>query len=83
VGASPRIVRPSLAFEPLRAGLADFVTVSEAEIAEAIRILLEPTHNLAEGAGPAGLAGLRKLAGRLAGKRSRSSSRVRTSTKRP
>ena len=50
-------------------GLTDFITVSEAEIAEAIRILLRTTHNLAEGAGAAGLAGLIKLGERLAGKR--------------
>jgi threonine dehydratase len=56
-----------LTFEALRAGLTDFVTVSEAEIADAIRLYLRTTHNLAEGAGAAGLAGLRKLAPRLAG----------------
>jgi threonine dehydratase len=56
-------------FAALRDGLADFVTASEAELAAAIRLYLRTTHNLAEGAGAAGLAGLRKLAGRLAGKR--------------
>ncbi len=57
-----------LTLAPLREGLADFVTVSDAEIAEAIRVLLRTTHNLAEGAGAAGLAGLIKLKERLAGK---------------
>lgn len=55
-------------FPPLRAGLRDFVTVSEAELADALRLALRTTHNLVEGAGVAGLAGLRKLAPRLAGK---------------
>ena len=50
------------------AGLAGFVTVEEAEIAEAIRLLLTTTHNVAEGAGAAGLAGLLRLRGELAGK---------------
>ncbi len=55
-------------FPALRAGLRDFITVSEAEIAQAVRIYLRTTHNLAEGAGAAGLAGLRKLTSKLAGK---------------
>jgi len=55
-------------FEALRAGLAGFVTVEEGEIAEAIRLLLTTTHNVAEGAGAAGLAGLLRLRGELAGK---------------
>jgi threonine dehydratase len=53
--------------EPLRAGLEDFITVTDAEIADAIRLYLRTTHNLAEGAGAAGLAGLCKLRPRLAG----------------
>lgn len=59
----------AMTFETLRAGLAGFVTVSESEIAEALRLFLRTTHNLAEGAGAAGLAGLRKLAPELAGKK--------------
>ena len=51
----------AMTFEPLRDGLAGFVTVTEAEIAEAVRLLLRTTHNLAEGAGAAGLAGLLRL----------------------
>jgi len=58
-----------LTFGTLCEGLADFLTVTEAEIAEAIRVLLVATHNLAEGAGATGLAGLFKLADRLAGKK--------------
>jgi threonine dehydratase len=58
-----------LTFPALRAGLAGFVTVTDAEIAEAVRILLRTTHNLAEGAGAAGLAGVLALGDALAGKR--------------
>ena len=53
----------------LKAGLADFVTVSEDDLYQGIRDLLGVTHNVAEGAGAAGLAGLRKLAPRLAAQR--------------
>jgi threonine dehydratase len=59
----------ALTFPALREGLSGFVTVTEAEIAQAVRILLRTTHNLAEGAGAASLAGLRRLAGELAGKK--------------
>ncbi len=57
-----------LTFPALREGLADFVVVGEPAIAEAVRMLLRTTHNLAEGAGAAGLAGLLALRERLAGK---------------
>lgn len=57
-----------LTWPALAEGLAGFVTVSEAAIAEAIRLLLRATHNLAEGAGAAGLAGLGVLRSQLAGK---------------
>jgi threonine dehydratase len=57
-----------MTFPALLQGLKDFTLVSEGEIARAIRTLLSTTHNLAEGAGAAGLAGLRKLAERLAGR---------------
>ena len=55
-------------FAALREGLAGFVKVSEGAIADAIRLLLRTTHNLAEGAGAAGLAGLLALRESLAGK---------------
>jgi len=42
--------------------------VSEDDIAQGVRDLLRITHNVAEGAGATGLAGLRALAPRLAGK---------------
>ena len=57
-----------LTWEPLRDGLAGFVAVPDAALAEAIRVLLRTTHNLAEGAGAAGLAGLYALREQLAGK---------------
>ena len=56
-----------LTFDALRAGLTGFVAVPDAAIAEAIRMLLRTTHNLAEGAGAAGLAGLLALREQLAG----------------
>jgi threonine dehydratase len=59
----------AMTFGPLCAGLSGFVTVTDAEIAEAVRVALSATHNLAEGAGAAGLAGLCKLAPELAGQR--------------
>ena len=58
-----------MTFPALLEGLAEFITVTDAEIAEAIRVLLRTTHSLAEGAGAGGLAGACKLAPRLAGQR--------------
>lgn len=55
-------------FGALREGLAGFVAVSDAEIAEAVRLVLSCTHTLVEGAGAAGLAGLMALREELAGK---------------
>lgn len=57
-----------MTFGALREGLAGFVTVSETELAAAVRQIIRTTHNLAEGAGAAGLAGLMKLRDKLAGK---------------
>ncbi len=58
-----------LTWPALRDGLAGFVQVDESELAAAVRLFLRTTHNLAEGAGAAGLAGLQKLNPRLAGQR--------------
>jgi len=58
-----------MTFPALREGLADFITVTDAEIAGALRLLLRTTHSLVEGAGATGLAGLLKLRERLAGQR--------------
>jgi threonine dehydratase len=58
--------------EPLaiiRSGAARVVRLGEAEIAEAIRIYYRDTHNVAEGAGAAALAGLIRERDRYAGKR--------------
>lgn len=52
----------------MRHYLDDFVLVEDAAIEEAIILLLEHTHNLAEGAGAASLAAALKLKHRLAGK---------------
>jgi threonine dehydratase len=57
-----------LTFEALRHGLAGFVLVDESAIAQGVRDLWRITHNLAEGAGATGLAGLHALAPRLAGR---------------
>jgi threonine dehydratase len=66
-GLATRSVYP-FTFEALREGLAGFVTVTDAQIADALRLLLRTTHTLVEGAGAAGLAGLLKLRERLAGR---------------
>ena len=58
-----------LTFGTLCEGLTDFATVTDAEIAQAIRTILTQTHNLVEGAGALGVAGALKLRERLRGKR--------------
>lgn len=58
-----------LTFPALVEGLAGFVTLSDAEIAEGVRMILSTTHNLVEGAGAMGVMGAMKLRGRLTGKR--------------
>lgn len=59
----------ALTFQTLCAGLTDFVTVTDAEIADAIRTILRCAHQLVEGSGALGVAGAFKLRERLAGKR--------------
>ena len=56
-------------FDALCAGLAGFVTVTDQALYAAIRDLIAVTHNLPEGAGAAGFAGLLALAPQLAGRR--------------
>jgi threonine dehydratase len=58
-----------MTFQSLLDGLSDFITVSDAEIAEAMRMLMRTTHTMVEPAGAAGLAGLLKLAPTLTGQR--------------
>ena len=57
-----------LTFAALQHALADFVLVDDDAIKQSVRDLWRITHNLAEGAGATGLAGLQTLAPRLAGK---------------
>jgi threonine dehydratase len=54
-----------LTFEILREHLDDVVTLSEDELVEGVRLALETTHNLAEGAGAASLAAAMKLQDRF------------------
>jgi len=55
--------------EILREHLADFLLVSDEELEQSILLLLEKTHNLAEGAGAAALAGAFRCRDRIAGKK--------------
>lgn len=69
-GMATRVPDPE-AFAMIRRGAERIVTVSDGEIAEAIRAYYTDTHNLAEGAGAAPLAALMKerdlMRGRKAG----------------
>lgn len=58
-----------LTFAILQHGLADIVTLSEEELAEGVRLALELTHNLAEGAGAASLAAALKSRDLVRGRR--------------
>lgn len=58
-----------LTFPALAAGLAGFVTVTDAEIAEALRTIVSLTKNVVEGAGAMSVASLPRLRDRLAGKK--------------
>lgn len=58
-GMACRMPQPQ-ALEIVRQGAARIVRVTDDEIAQAIRIYHEDTHNTAEGAGAAGLAALRQ-----------------------
>lgn len=57
-----------LTYELLAKELDDIITLSEAELAEGVRLALRSTHNLAEGAGAAPLMAAWKLRRELAGK---------------
>jgi threonine dehydratase len=67
-GLAVRVPDPA-ALDIIRRDAARIVTVSEAEIRRAIRILFSDTHNVAEGAGAAPLAAALQERDRLAGKR--------------
>ena len=59
----------SQALEILRQYLARIVQVDDAEIEHAMRLLYSATHNVAEGAGAAGLAAALQERGRIAGRK--------------
>jgi threonine dehydratase len=67
-GLAVRVPDPE-ALEIIRSGAARILTVTEAEIRRAMRITFSDTHNVAEGAGAAALAGALQERHRLAGKR--------------
>lgn len=67
-GAAVR-VPDETAFARIKAGAARIVEVSEDEIAQAIRVYHEDTHNLAEGAGALALAALAKESDELRGRK--------------
>jgi threonine dehydratase len=67
-GMACRMPSPE-ALEIIRAGADRIVRVTDAEIASAIRIYHEDTHNLAEGAGAAALAALMQERQAMAGRR--------------
>ena len=67
-GLACRVPDPA-ALDVIRRGAARVVTVSEAEIRRAMRVLYTDTHNLAEGAGAAALAAALQERPRLSGKR--------------
>jgi threonine dehydratase len=57
------------ALAAIRQGATRIITVSEAEIRHAMRVLFTDTHNMAEGAGAAALAAALQERSRLSGKR--------------
>ena len=59
----------AMTFPALLSGLADFVTVTDAEIAESVRVILSATHHLVEGAGAMGVAAAIKLGAQLRGQK--------------
>jgi threonine dehydratase len=58
----------SMTVEIMKRNLSDFVLVSDNAIRHAMKLLLEHTHNLVEGAGAASLAGALQIKDRLKGK---------------
>jgi threonine dehydratase len=67
-GLACRVPNP-LAMEVIWENVARIVEVTDSEIASAMRVIYEDTHNLAEGAGAAAFAGALKEKKRHAGKR--------------
>jgi threonine dehydratase len=58
-----------LTFGILQQYLDDFMVLTEAELADGVRMALTTTHNLAEGAGAAAIAAAHKRRGELSGRR--------------
>lgn len=58
-----------LTFDLMKRCLDDFVLLSEAELADGVRLAMRTTHNLAEGAGAAAIAAAFKMRDRLRGQR--------------
>ena len=67
-GIATREPQPDV-IEAMRHGASRMVLVSEDEMAEALRVYFETTHQIAEGAGGAPLAALLQESKRMAGKR--------------
>ena len=67
-GMACRVPEPA-ALEIIRRGVERIVEVTDDEIADAMRLLFECTHNVAEGAGAAALAAVAQERGKLAGRR--------------
>ena len=59
----------AVTYATLQAGLAGFVTVTDDQIADVIRVILRLTHNAVEGAGALGLAAALALRSQLVGQR--------------
>ncbi len=59
----------ALTLDIIREGVTEMVLVSEQEMREMVVTIIGTTHNLAEGAGAAALAAVKKLGSRWAGKR--------------
>lgn len=67
-GIAVRAIIPE-AYEVYSVGAERIIAVSDDEIAEAIRLYYQQTHNLAEGAGAAALAALMQEKGKMSGKK--------------
>src|SRR5262249_32857269 len=62
-------VPASMTLEIMRRLVHDIVLISEAELRDAVRLLLKLTHNLSEGAGAASTAAAMRMRKDLAGKK--------------
>ena len=63
-----RVVNPE-AYEVYSVGAERIIAVNDDEVAAAIRLYYQQTHNLAEGAGAAALAALMQERGKMSGKK--------------